>query len=696
MDPRNAASRVFPPPVASPRTSLALQLGLALVLFTLVVAGSRTLPGGLSVSTPSHPTTLAPSQVSGMPLSPSAAPAPYHLRWISPPQAVLGLSNGYRDSVGNLMTQGTAAYTCYMNYSNGAGGNLYLLTNQSGPWTATQIGTPLTAGTSNGGPGCWVTTGSWNGKLVSFIAYLSTGDDSLWNDLSNGVSVIYDPTGNLNGPWVNVVAEPPGFHNPGGCCVSPASLSAAVANNATLLITFSGGPPLWSLNAAASVLWVVGIPLSALPTTPGGTASAPWQVSIPDANDICCGEPANAPAVNAHLPQILTGASGVDLAFVRADTTPGGFPQVDIAQYTGTVLSNGNTTWSSSVGGGVPDLEATFESVVATPNVGGGLPALMLGDGTTFLGVQNASSLGITGGANGFSALTTVWGKASSWQNTTLNEINPGSAVYDTTGATYGPCGVTFGDEALFDPSASTAQPAVSTYNVTTHAWNYQPIGPVNASNELPNFLVVSAQGQYVDAMFENQPGGGASGWTTFYTAQAVCTNSTLNSVSVSAAPSATIDFNQSALLTAHAQDMSGAALYPSNGVVYQWAIRPSSLATLNVTSGPLVNLTALAMAGTVTVYANASQYGWISHTTFTVTIVKPSPPSSSGSGGSSPPYLLAGIVVVAVAGVGGYMGYRMIKGRRPPSSTPAAPTPASAPPPTSAPPPPPPPPPAA
>ncbi|MDE1835060.1 MAG: hypothetical protein KGJ23_00420 [Euryarchaeota archaeon] len=682
-----AASRAAAscPTADLPVSSLAC--AAVLVALLAVTATGAALVSGLPLhARGAGPTTLVVRSSSTV--SPSAAPLPWHLRWLGSSQAVLGLGNGYRDTMGNLETQGKTAYTCYTNYSNGAGGNLYLLSNQSGAWQATQLGTPLTAGTSGDGPGCWVATASWNGKIVSFIAYLLTGDSSAWNDLSNGVAVTYDPSGDLSGPWVNVVAEPPGFHTPGGCCISPSMVTETVFNNATLLIAFQGMPPLWVSgtggNSAASVVWVVGIPLSALPTTPGGSTSSPWQESVPDAYDYCCGEAPNAPAVNAWQPLILSGSSKVDVVYVRVDTTPGGLPQKDIAQYEGTVLADGNTTWASSSGGVVPDLEATYESVYTTPTVGGGIAGVLLGAGTTFLGVQNASSKSASQGGNGYMGLNVIWGSAPSWQNTTVNEINPGSAVYDTMGATFGACGVTLGDEALADPSASSAQPTVVTYN--NSAWTYQTIGPVNVSNQVPNFLEVAAQGQYVDTMFLNQPGGGASGWTTFYTAQALCTNSTLNALAVRATPSTSVDFNNSILLSAQASDENGQPLYAGEGVHISWAMVPSTLATLNSTSGYQVNLTALSTAGTVHLYVNASQYGWMEHTVYTVQVVNPghAAPQPAGQGGI-PPWIPIVIAVVAVASVASYLGFRIMRTRHPTvpsSSSPAAPATPPAPPP--------------
>ena len=138
---------------------------------------------------------------------------PYHLKWLGAPLPVMSLDNGYWDNMGQLLTVGTGAYTCYANTSAAGGvspNNLYLLTNESGSWRPYIAGAPLSA--MGGDPTCSITTGQMGGHTVEFIAYLSPqfepGNLSL--GLLPSVQLTYNPNGNPQGPWVNFSVDPPG------------------------------------------------------------------------------------------------------------------------------------------------------------------------------------------------------------------------------------------------------------------------------------------------------------------------------------------------------------------------------------------------------------------------------------------------------------------------------------------------------
>ena len=61
------------------------------------------------------------------------------------------------------------------------------------------------------------------------------------------------------------------------------------------------------------------------------------------------------------------------------------------------------------------------------------------------------------------------------------------------------------------DSITGTVVPAVWTFNDS--AWTSTVFGPTNLSNQVPYFVDVAAQGQYVDALFVNQPPGLAQGY---------------------------------------------------------------------------------------------------------------------------------------------------------------------------------------
>jgi hypothetical protein len=598
---------------------------------------------------------------------PAAAPIPrginaaYALRWIAQATPVLSVNGGIWDNMGQLLTVGTHAYTCYANTSDLAGGSLYLVTNQSGTWQSDLISPSIWTGNADV---CSIATGEWNGKTVEFIAFESAQLGPL--GITQSIQLAYNPSGAATGPWVNVSVVPPG-----GSMDVPDAPSVAIFDNTTVAVAFENSRPIYSPGPTpASFVW--SMLLSGLPTTAGGQPTTPWLQNVPSYND---------PNSNWD-PTISANAQG--LTMVYQDEGPfgaGGGQGFESATMYGTVMANGNTSWTSN--GGLPWSIAT---TTGSTGYGDGV-GLQDGHGSTDLVAwANASS------SWGELDLQAALGSGSTWSAPVdLGSVTDG-ANGDIPGVAQDACGFSLGyarATAVGDGVGGT--PSVWTENGS--GWSAQAIGAANASNEVPNFVDVAAQGQYVDALYVNQPDGGnaASGNVVFYAAQAICTNSTLNGVSASPSP-VSVTFQNSSLVLASATSLSGSALYPGDGVHYSWVLKPSSVGTLNASSGPLVNFTGADAWGNATLFVNASQYGWIDHTIVLVQVAHPAVQSSPVTPSSSPSspdlwYAIAA-AIVAVGAVGGYLSFRHFSRARP-----RAPSAATAPPPAPAPPPPPPPP---
>jgi hypothetical protein len=111
-----------------------------------------------------------------------------------------------------------------------------------------------------------------------------------------------------------------------------------------------------------------------------------------------------------------------------------------------------------------------------------------------------------------------------------------------------------------------------------------------------------------------------------------------IDSVTVSPS-SATLDSGVTQLFTANP---TCSAACPS-GITYTWALNNNSMGTLDVTAGQMVNFTAGPLAGTVTMWVNATLDGKTVSSSVVITI--PSPASGSGSGPSD--LLIAALLTV-------------------------------------------------
>lgn len=584
-----------------------------LLLFVSVLAVSGTTFGAPSTPpTPQAALEVSPEHATALPAG-GVAGSPYALRWLSPTsQVVLGLDNGYRTDMGQMFTIGTAGYFCYVNATGSIAtpANLYVVSNASGSWQAYKAGLSLQAAPSGGGfHSCAMTWAVWNGKNVLFIAYLSSQNDSATGQREAGVELNYDPTGSLAGPWVNVTVAPFFVQGVG---FEPDAPTITIYQNTTVIVGSTGWPSIGT-NNANSVVYTFGLPLSALPATEGGLQTQPWALTEPDGNDGC--SVCSGTAVWGYAPQLGAAANSLQLLFCRLAPVVLGGPQVpEVAYYQGTVLGNGSVDWASHTGGGRADVVAGFPPQSSSCLIGGS-SMVTAPSGMSYWVFVNESAA--TTGTEDLEYM--VAGTGITWWNQSLGAYNAGTSVYDSPSVALDACGVSAGDDGW------EATPYVDTYSYTG-SWYSQAVGSMNASNELPNFVDVAGQGQYLDSIFLNSPQGGITGWTLFYTNQAVCTDSTLNSVSiVPSSPQAAVD--TSTMVDSAALNEAGAPLYASNGVAYSWTLRPSTLGTLNGSTSTVVaqdvNFTAGSSQGTGTLFLNASQDGWIVHTTATITVGK-------------------------------------------------------------------------
>lgn len=322
-----------------------------------------TVPAGLGGRWYSNesgsPTSAGPiSHVTGSdrPLDPAA---PYALRWLGTPHSVASLSNGYWDNLGQLVTVGSAAYTCYANAS-GAGGlapnNLYLLTNASGVWKAYLAGAPLSA--MGGDPTCSIALGAWHGVMVEFVAYLSPQNTS--NGPLPSVQLIYNPSGSPTGPWVNVSVDPPGTSYEGSIGGNyPDGPSVSIWNSNTVVVTYQNYPPV-DTAAASPEVWVESIPLAALPTAPGGQPTEPWFVQIPTSGDNVTGLEAD------QYPVVTSNPAGVELVFQRGCGCDNGSPENQLAYYRGVVGTDRNVFVVNAGSNNVTVFSATTYAEVAS------------------------------------------------------------------------------------------------------------------------------------------------------------------------------------------------------------------------------------------------------------------------------------------------------------------------------------------
>jgi hypothetical protein len=520
---------------------------------------------------------------------------PYHLHWLGAPQPVMSLDNGYWDNMGQLLTVGTAAYTCYANTSAAGGvspSNLYLVTNESGSWRPYLAGAPLSA--MGGDPTCSITTGRMGGHTVEFIAYLSPQLDpgNLSLGLLPSIELTYDPSGNPQGPWVNISVDPPGVGVQGSIGGNyPDGPSVAIWNNQTIAIAYQDFPPI-DTSAPTPSIYVESLPITALPSSVGGAPSQPWYLQFPGAGDC---SPLPCTGFNAQSdssPVITANPAGIELVFQRGCSCIPGSGGIQLGYYRATVNSSSNLTWAT--GAGDPYVVGTYLNS-STLGMAIGLTST---DGDTDLAAYtNASSVGLE--------LEAAIGSGTSWTNVSLGStMATTSAVFDTPGVTADACGLSIGDTINTNSNTGTVVPAVWTFNDS--AWTSTVFGPTNLSNQVPYFVDVAAQGQYVDTLFVNQPPGIAPGTTVFYADQAVCTNLTVNSVAIHPG-SATLRSGESENFTAEPTCLEGLCSSFGWKPTYSWRLTNSSLGTLSESNGSSVNFTAGSFGGTAELYVNSS-----------------------------------------------------------------------------------------
>lgn len=560
------------------------------VPFTLVALMLGAAPG-LAATSPSEDAPGAAVPALGSSVS-------YHLTWLQgQPSPVLSLDDGAWNNLGQLVTAGDAAYTCYSNASQSSGpGDLDLLTNASGHWQAIPAGPNPSSISGALGATCAVTLTSWNGHAVVFIAFLS--DQSTPSGDFTSVELVYDPGGNVEGPWVNVSVFPP---DPASA-TAPDGPSITIWDHQEVVVAFDYAGPAVPDTADPNV-YVRSLMLSALPTTVGGQPTQPWGTQIPTYAD-ACGPYACAFASDA-LPVVNATSSGLTLAFQREGpwTATGAEGQMDyeVGVLEGTAEpTSGNTSWTTN--GGNPQV---LPGAPGAADLGLDMGLASSSDGT---GAVLADEPVLS---NGSATLNASVLSGGIWTTHRLGFIQAGGPGENQNipGVTEDACGLSVGTDELGQGGGGV--PTVWTFN--NSAWTSSPFGPENNSIELPYFVDVAGQGSYLDTLFANQPRGGSFGPTIFYTDQAVCTDAGVASVSV-VPSSVDLGFNASVVLQASATSTSGSPLYASEGIVFDWQLVPASLGLLNGSSssatGPVIELSSGSTGGTGLLWVNVTDGG--------------------------------------------------------------------------------------